>query len=66
MVLVAGCAVLLPVVGPLYGQDGCADSPENPTLVPALVAGVGAMLAAAQTRVKVRRQVRGHSAQSAR
>jgi XrtJ-associated TM-motif-TM protein len=60
------CALLLLVAVPLYGQGGCEDSPENPTLVLALVAGVGAVFSAVRTRVKARRQVRAHSAQSER
>jgi len=45
-----GCAVLLMVAVPLWAQTGCADSPENPTAVLALVGGVGALWSAVRKR----------------
>jgi XrtJ-associated TM-motif-TM protein len=36
-------------------QTGCTDSPENPTVVLALVASAGAMFSAARTRYRARR-----------
>ena len=48
------CALLL-MAAPLHGQTGCTDSPENPTLVLALVGGAGALFSAVRTRVRSRR-----------
>jgi len=45
-----GCAVWLMVAMPLWAQTGCADSPENPTAVLALVGGVGALWSAVRRR----------------
>ena len=45
-----GCAVLVLVTAPLYGQTGCTDSPENPTVVLALVGGAGALFSAVRAR----------------
>jgi XrtJ-associated TM-motif-TM protein len=45
-----GCAVLLVVAMPLRAQTGCADSPENPTAVLALVGGAGALWSAVRKR----------------
>ena len=53
--LLFGCALVLLVAAPLYGQTGCTDSPENPTAVLALVGGAGALFSA--VRVKVRRNL---------
>jgi XrtJ-associated TM-motif-TM protein len=39
-----GCVVLLLVAVPLHAQSGCTDSPENPTVVLALVGSAGALL----------------------
>jgi XrtJ-associated TM-motif-TM protein len=36
-------------------QTGCDDSPEDPTLVLALVASAGALVAAARTHLKARK-----------
>ena len=44
IVFVIGFA-LLAVARPLFAQSGCVDSPEDPTLVLALVGGAGAMVA---------------------
>lgn len=42
-------ALLLAAVAlPLRAQTGCADSPEDPTIVLALVGGAGALLASAR------------------
>jgi XrtJ-associated TM-motif-TM protein len=40
--------MLAAVALPLRAQTGCADSPEDPTIVLALVGGAGALLASAQ------------------
>ena len=50
-----GLAVLFAVVLPLHAQDGCTDSPENPTVVLALVGSVGALFSAARARVRASR-----------
>ena len=52
-VLCATC--LLIATAPLYGQTGCTDSPENPTLVLALVGSAGGLFSAVRTRAKGRR-----------
>ena len=49
-----GCAAVLLVATPLYAQTGCTDSPENPTVVLALVGGAGALFSA--VRAKMRRR----------
>jgi len=50
-----GCALVLLAAAPLYGQTGCTDSPENPTVVLALVGGAGALFSAVRSRLKARR-----------
>ena len=51
-----GCAVMVLVAAPLYGQTGCTDSPENPTVVLALVGGAGALFSAVRSRIRARRK----------
>ena len=53
--LLIGAAVLLTVSLPLHAQGGCVNSPENPTVVLALVGSAGAFLASARTRIRARR-----------
>ncbi len=53
--LLIGSAVLLSVALPLHAQGGCTDSPENPTVVLALVGSAGAFLASARARLRARR-----------
>ena len=49
-----GIAVLaVPMLA--HAQTGCTDSPENPTVVLALVASAGALISTARTRYKARR-----------
>ena len=43
----------------LHAQTGCADSPEDPTVILALVGGAGAFFAYARGRVKARRNLTG-------
>jgi len=43
--LAFGFAVLLATALPLRAQTGCDDSPEDPTIVLALVGGAGALIA---------------------
>ncbi len=56
--LLIGSAVLLSVALPLHAQGGCTDSPENPTVVLALVGSAGAFLASARARLRARRGVK--------
>jgi XrtJ-associated TM-motif-TM protein len=56
MIVLLGCAVMVLVAAPLYGQSGCTDSPENPTVVLALVGGAGAFFSAVRARVRARRR----------
>lgn len=53
--LLIGSAVLLVVAAPLHAQNGCVNSPENPTVVLALVGSAGAFVASARARFKARR-----------
>ncbi|MGA1981536.1 MAG: PExPT-CTERM protein [Acidobacteriaceae bacterium] len=48
--LFLGCGLVLLVALPLRAQTGCTDSPENPTVVLALVGGVGALFSARWAR----------------
>lgn len=50
-----GVAVFLLVALPLHAQTGCDNSPENPTIVLALVGGAGAAFSTLRTRLKARR-----------
>jgi XrtJ-associated TM-motif-TM protein len=49
-------AILFAVTAPLQAQTGCTDSPENPTVVLALVGGAGALFSVARARVRARRR----------
>jgi XrtJ-associated TM-motif-TM protein len=49
-------AALVAVAAPLQAQSGCTDSPENPTVVLALVGGAGALSSAVRAKVKARRR----------
>jgi len=48
-----GPVLLLAMALPLRAQTGCVDSPEDPTLILAIVGGVGAICAAIWVRRKV-------------
>jgi XrtJ-associated TM-motif-TM protein len=50
-----GIALFILVAARLHAQDGCDDSPENPTAVLALVGGAGAMFSVLRARVRARR-----------
>jgi XrtJ-associated TM-motif-TM protein len=52
-----GFALLLCVTLPLHAQNGCTDSPENPTAILALVGSAGAFFATARARIKARRRM---------
>jgi XrtJ-associated TM-motif-TM protein len=56
LLLCTGFAVLFLVSVPVYAQGGCINSPENPTVVLALVGSAGAFLASARARFKARRK----------
>ena len=53
--LLFGLAIMLTVSLPAFAQGGCVNSPENPTVVLALVGSAGAFVAAARARIKARR-----------
>ncbi len=53
--LLAGIALLSSVALPLYAQGGCANSPENPTAILAVVGSAGAFFVSARARIKARR-----------
>jgi XrtJ-associated TM-motif-TM protein len=48
-------ALLLSVVLRLHAQGGCVDSPENPTIVLALVGSAGALFSTVRARLKAHR-----------
>jgi XrtJ-associated TM-motif-TM protein len=50
-----GFALIFAVALPLRAQTGCDDSPEDPTVMLALVGGAGALATMAWARVKARR-----------
>ena len=52
------CAALILVAMPLHAQSGCTDSPENPTVVLAIVGGVGAVFSAVRARMKARNRTK--------
>ncbi len=54
--LLIGSAVMLFAAAPVYAQTGCLTSPENPTVVLALVGSAGACFASARTRLRARRK----------
>jgi len=45
MYLLFGLALMLLITLPLRAQTGCVDSPEDPTIVLAVLAGAGAFAA---------------------
>jgi XrtJ-associated TM-motif-TM protein len=51
-----GLALLLTIALPLHAQNGCTDSPENPTAVLAVVGSAGAFFAGVRARIKARRR----------
>jgi XrtJ-associated TM-motif-TM protein len=50
ILLMIGIVLLLGAALPLRAQTGCDDSPEDPTLVLAVVGGIGAICAAMWVR----------------
>ncbi len=53
--LLIGSVVMLAAAAPVYAQGGCLNSPENPTVVLALVGSAGAFFASARARMRARR-----------
>jgi len=53
--LLIGSALLFAVALPLHAQDGCVNSPENPTAILAVVGSAGAFVVSARARIKARR-----------
>jgi XrtJ-associated TM-motif-TM protein len=53
--MLLGIALLFSVALPLHAQDGCINSPENPTAVLAVVGSAGAFFVSARARIKARR-----------
>jgi XrtJ-associated TM-motif-TM protein len=58
MALAAIAMLAVPVVA--HAQSGCTDSPENPTVVLALVGSAGACFASMQRHLKARRKTGDH------
>ena len=54
--LLISLALLFAVTLPLHAQNGCLDSPENPTAILAVVGSAGAFFVAARARIKGRRK----------
>ena len=55
LTFLALAAMLLVAVPVHAAQTGCTDSPENPTVVLALVGGAGALLSSLRARLRSRR-----------
>ena len=55
LLLFISCACLVLIAAPLHAQGGCVDSPENPTVVLALVGSAGALVSTIRARFKSRR-----------
>jgi XrtJ-associated TM-motif-TM protein len=49
-----GSILFLLIARPLYAQIGCTDSPENPTVILALVGSGGALYSTIRARRKTR------------
>ena len=50
-----GIAFLFAVALPAFGQDGCVNSPENPTAILAVVGSAGVLFTSIRARIKARR-----------
>jgi XrtJ-associated TM-motif-TM protein len=55
LLMLAGIALLSSIAHPLHAQEGCTDSPENPTAILAVVGSAGAFFLSARARIKARR-----------
>jgi XrtJ-associated TM-motif-TM protein len=53
--LFAALAIALTVALPVHAQTGCDDSPENPTLILAGLAGGAFAVSSLKTRIRARR-----------
>jgi XrtJ-associated TM-motif-TM protein len=53
--LLVGIALLSSVALPLHAQDGCVNSPENPTAILAVVGSAGVFFSSVRARIKARR-----------
>lgn len=56
--LLLGLALLFSAALPLHAQEGCINSPENPTAILAVVGSAGAFFVSVRTRIKARRKSR--------
>ena len=54
----AGLTLILLVALPLHAQNGCENSPENPTVVLGLVGSAGALLSTLRARRKAAKRTR--------
>lgn len=50
--LFAAFIVVVAVAAPLNAQNGCVNSPENPTALLAIVGSAGALIASARNRFR--------------
>jgi XrtJ-associated TM-motif-TM protein len=53
--LLLSVTALLAIAVPLHAQSGCTDSPENPTIILAIVGSVAALFSTVRSRQKARR-----------
>jgi XrtJ-associated TM-motif-TM protein len=51
-----GCTILLLAARPLLAQDGCDQSPENPTILLGLVGGAGALYSTLRAKARARQK----------
>jgi XrtJ-associated TM-motif-TM protein len=56
LLVVAVCGGVFAMTAPLYAQNGCVNSPENPTAILAIVGSAGAFFVSARARIKARRK----------
>jgi len=54
--LLLGMALLVSAALPLHAQEGCINSPENPTAILAVVGSAGAFFVSARARINARRR----------
>ena len=54
--LLVWSALFVCVAAPLHAQTGCTDSPENPTVVLALVGSAAALFSTVRARASARRK----------
>ena len=53
--MLLGIAFLVTAALPLHAQEGCVNSPENPTAILAVVGSAGAFFVSVRTRIKARK-----------